>query len=176
MTFRTLGDALTDQYVTVTVVIKYNNMWWKDTTVTKGRNILWRFSILSSQGTLCDDHYMTTGMTLLFCHKTLFMTNFVLTMTMCLCHTNQFFCSDNCTTELVAFYVKCCQATSTFKALHNPWSRLIFGLWWVSLAEYLLVLKVLFPLLQMVQFIMTIARTASVLPWMKSEPWPSICY
>jgi len=91
MTFRTLGDALTDQCVIVTVVIKYNNMWRKDTTVTKGHNILWRFSILSSQGTLCDGHYMTTGMTLLFCHKTLFMTNFVLTMTVCLCHINQCF-------------------------------------------------------------------------------------
>jgi len=93
MTFRTLGDALTDQHVTVTAVIKYNNMWRKDTTVTKGRNILWRFSILSSQGTLCDGHYIMTSMTLLFCHTTLFMTNFVLTMAVCLCHTNQFFCS-----------------------------------------------------------------------------------
>ena len=93
MTFHTLGNVLTDQYVTVTVVIKDNNMWWKDTIVTKGHNILWRFSILSSQGTLCDGRYMTTGMTLLFCHKTLFMTNFVLTMIVCLCHTNQYFCS-----------------------------------------------------------------------------------
>ena len=25
-----------------------------------------------------------------------------------------------CITELVAFYAKCCQASSTYKALHNP--------------------------------------------------------
>ena len=56
-----------------------------------------------------------------------------------------------------------CQASSTYTALHNPWSHFIFGLWWVSLAEYLLVLRVLFPLLQLVQFIMTIARTASLI-------------
>ena len=30
--------------------------------------------------------------------------------------------------ELVAFYAKCCQASSTYKALHNPWSHFIFGL------------------------------------------------
>ena len=40
----------------------------------------------------------------------------------------------------MAFYVKCCQCSSTYKALHNPWSHFIFGLWWVSLAEYLLYL------------------------------------
>ena len=51
-----------------------------------------------------------------------------------------------------------------------------FGLWWVSLAEYLLVLRVLFPLLQMVQFIMAIARNASVTPWTRSMPWAGISY
>ena len=30
---------------------------------------------------------------------------------------------------------KCCQATSTYTALHNPWSQFISGLWWVSLAN-----------------------------------------
>jgi hypothetical protein len=30
-------------------------------------------------------------------------------------------------------------------ALHDPWCHFISGLWWVSLAEYLLVLRVLFP-------------------------------
>ena len=40
----------------------------------------------------------------------------------------------------------------------------------ISLAKYLLVLRVLFPLLQMTQFIMAIVRTASVPPWTKSEP------
>ena len=67
-----------------------------------------------------------------------------------------------CTTELVTFYAKCCQATSTYEALHNPWSHFIFGLRWVSLAEYLLILRVLFPLLHMVQFITAIARTTFV--------------
>ena len=75
----------------------------------------------------------------------------------------------------MAFYAKCCQASSTYKALHNPWSH-FFGLWWVSLAEYLLILRVLFPLLQMVQFIMAIARIASVPPWTRSKPWTDISY
>jgi len=69
---------------------------------------------------------------------------------------------------------KCCQATSTYKALHNPWSQFISGLWRVSLADYLLVLRVLFPLLQMAQCIMDIARIASIPSWMRSEPWAGI--
>ena len=82
----------------------------------------------------------------------------------------------------MAFYAKCYQASSTYKALHNPWSHFIFSLWWVSLAEYLLVLRVLFPLLQMAQFIMVIARVASIPSWMRSKPWvgfftnSSICF
>ena len=44
------------------------------------------------------------------------------------------------------FYAKCWRPSSTYKALHDPWSHFIFGLWWVSLAEYLLVLRVYFPL------------------------------
>ena len=80
------------------------------------------------------------------------------------------------------FYAKCFQAISTYTALHDPWSHFNSGLWWVSLAEYLLVLRVLFPLLQMVSSIMGIARIASIPPWMRSEPWagifnnPSICF
>ena len=80
------------------------------------------------------------------------------------------------------FYAKCCQATSTYKASHDPWSHFISGLWWVSLAEYLLVLRVYFSLLQMAQCIMVIARVASIPLWMRSKPWagffinPSICF
>ena len=33
-----------------------------------------------------------------------------------------------CIAEFVAFYAKCCQATSTYKALHDPLSHLIFYL------------------------------------------------
>ena len=43
-------------------------------------------------------------------------------------------------------------------------------------SEYFLILRVLFPLLQMVQFIMAIARTTSVPPWMRSEAWAGISY
>jgi hypothetical protein len=34
---------------------------------------------------------------------------------------------------------------STYKALHTPWCQFISGLWWVSLAEYISVLRVSFP-------------------------------
>ena len=57
-----------------------------------------------------------------------------------------------------------------------------FGLWWISLAEYLLVLRVLFPILQMALCIMVIARVASIPLWMRSKPWagfffnPSTCF
>ena len=33
-----------------------------------------------------------------------------------------------CIVELVVFYAKCCQAISTYKSLHDPWSHFIFGL------------------------------------------------
>ena len=33
-----------------------------------------------------------------------------------------------CIAELVAFYAKYCQASSTYKALHDSWSHFIFGL------------------------------------------------
>ena len=45
------------------------------------------------------------------------------------------------------FMQKYCQASSTYKALHDPWSPFIFGLWRVSLAENFLVLKVYFSLI-----------------------------
>ena len=38
------------------------------------------------------------------------------------------------------------KAISTYTALHNPWSHFISGLWRVSLDEYFLVLRVLFPI------------------------------
>jgi hypothetical protein len=41
---------------------------------------------------------------------------------------------------------KCCEASSSYKALHDPWCHFISSLWWVSLAEYILVLRVYFPL------------------------------
>ena len=69
----------------------------------------------------------------------------------------------------MAFYAKCCQARSTYKALHDPWSHFISNLWRVSLAEYLLVLRVYFPLLQIIRCVMATIRTASVLPWMRSR-------
>ena len=55
--------------------------------------------------------------------------------------------------------------------MHNPWSHFISGLWRVSLAEYLLVLRVLFPMLQMALYIMVIARVAFIPLWMRSKPW-----
>jgi hypothetical protein len=36
----------------------------------------------------------------------------------------------------IAFMQKCCQVSSTYKALYTPWCHIIFGLWRVSLAEY----------------------------------------
>ena len=52
------------------------------------------------------------------------------------------------------------------KALHNPWCRFYFGLRRVSLAEYILVLRALFPLLlQMVKCTTAIALTACIRRW-----------
>ena len=58
--------------------------------------------------------------------------------------------------------------SSTYTVLHTPWclSRLVG---WVSLAEYLLVLRVLFPLLQIMLCIMATARTALLLQWMRTR-------
>ena len=44
-----------------------------------------------------------------------------------------------------------------------------FSWWWVSLAEYLLVLGVLFPLLQITLCITATARTALLLQWMRTR-------
>jgi hypothetical protein len=49
----------------------------------------------------------------------------------------------------LSFYAKCCQASSTDKSLHDPWESPYFGLWQVSLAVYILVLRVYSLLLQM---------------------------
>ena len=69
------------------------------------------------------------------------------------------------------FYAKCCQANSTDKALHTPWCHIISGLRQVSLAEYILVLRVYSLLLQMAWCTMGTVRTAFILPWMRTKPW-----
>jgi hypothetical protein len=51
------------------------------------------------------------------------------------------------------------QARSTDKALHTPWCHFIFGLWRVSPAEYILVLRVYSLLLQMTSSITDAAST-----------------
>ena len=58
--------------------------------------------------------------------------------------------------------------STTYKALHTPWclSTLVGR---VSLAEYLLVLRVLFPLLQITLCMMATARTALLLLWMRTR-------
>jgi hypothetical protein len=56
-----------------------------------------------------------------------------------------------------------------WKALHNPWCHVIFGLGWISLAEYILVLRVYSHLLQIMWCITATARTASIPLWMRSE-------
>ena len=58
--------------------------------------------------------------------------------------------------------------SSTYKALHTPWClSILVGR--VSLAEYLLVLRVLFPLLQITLCFMATARTVLLLPWMRTR-------
>ena len=58
--------------------------------------------------------------------------------------------------------------SSTYKALHTPWCLSIL-VGQVSLAEYLLVLRVLFPLLQIMLCITATARTALLLQWMRNR-------
>ena len=58
--------------------------------------------------------------------------------------------------------------SSTYKALHTPWCLSIL-VGWVSLAEYLLILRVLFLLLQIMLCTMTTARTALLLQWMRNR-------
>jgi hypothetical protein len=52
-------------------------------------------------------------------------------------------------------------ASPLMKALHNLSCHLIFGFWRVSLAEYIPVLRVYFPLLQMICFTKASARAVS---------------
>ena len=57
---------------------------------------------------------------------------------------------------------------STDKALHTPWClSILVGR--VSLAKYLLGLRVSFPLLQIMLCIMATARTALLLQWMRTR-------
>ena len=58
--------------------------------------------------------------------------------------------------------------SSTYKALHTPCClSILVGR--VSLAEYLLVLRVLFPLLQITLCFMATARTILLLLWMRTR-------
>jgi hypothetical protein len=66
---------------------------------------------------------------------------------------------------------KCCQASLThISALHTPWCHIISGLCQVSLAEYILVLRVYFLLLQMTSSIMVAASTYFSLRGMMTRP------
>jgi len=65
-------------------------------------------------------------------------------------------------------FLQIMSASSTYKALNTPWClRILVG--WVSLAEYLLILRVLFPLLQIMLCITATARTALLLQWMRTR-------
>jgi hypothetical protein len=55
------------------------------------------------------------------------------------------------------------------KALHTPWCHFILSLKRVSLAEYFLVLRILFPLLKMVRCATVIASTAYTLRWVTTR-------
>ena len=64
-------------------------------------------------------------------------------------------------------------SSSTYKALHTPWClSVLVGR--VSLAEYLLILRVLFPLLQIMLCITATTRTALLLQWMRTRPWAMV--
>ena len=65
-------------------------------------------------------------------------------------------------------FMQIMSTSSTYKALHTPWCLSIL-VGQVSLAEYLLVLRVLFPLLQITLCITTTARTALLLQWMRTR-------
>jgi hypothetical protein len=63
-------------------------------------------------------------------------------------------------------FCKTSQASPLYKSLACSLVSFISGLWWVSLAEYLLVLRALFPLLlQMVRCTMGIASTVCTRRW-----------
>ena len=65
-------------------------------------------------------------------------------------------------------FMQIMSTSSTYKALHTPWClSILVGR--VSLAEYLLVLRVLFPLLQIMLCIMATARTVLLLSWMRTR-------
>ena len=65
-------------------------------------------------------------------------------------------------------FMQIMSTSSTYKALHTPWClSILVGR--VSLAEYLLVLRVLFPLLQITLCITATARTALLLQWMRTR-------
>ena len=58
--------------------------------------------------------------------------------------------------------------SSTYKALHTPWClSILVGR--VSLAKYLLILRVLFPLLKIMLCITATARTALLLQCMRTR-------
>ena len=65
-------------------------------------------------------------------------------------------------------FLQIMSTSSTYKALHTPWCLSIF-VGRVSLAEYLLILRVLFPLLQITLCIMATARTVLLLLWMRTR-------
>jgi len=65
-------------------------------------------------------------------------------------------------------FLQIMSTSSTYKALHTPWClSILVGR--VSLAEYLLVLRVLFPLLQITLCFMATARTVLLLLWMRTR-------
>ena len=65
-------------------------------------------------------------------------------------------------------FLQIMSTSSTYKALHTPWCRSIL-VGRVSLAEYLLILRVLFPLLLVMLCITATARTALLLQWMRTR-------
>jgi hypothetical protein len=67
-------------------------------------------------------------------------------------------------------FCKTDQASPLYKSLAYPLMSFISSFWWVSLAEYLLVLRALFPLLlQMVRCTMGIASTVCTRRWVTTR-------
>ena len=65
-------------------------------------------------------------------------------------------------------FMQIMSTSSTYKALYTPWCHSIL-VGRVSLAKYLLILRVLFPLLQIMLCIMATARTTLLLQWMRNK-------
>ena len=65
-------------------------------------------------------------------------------------------------------FMQTMSTSSTYKALHTPWCLSIL-VGQVSLAKYLLILRVLFPLLQIMLCITATARTTLLLQWMRTR-------